>query len=114
MATAAVKIQGVNASVCSLYLDINFDIEKALFIDLVRHCDRQGVCTDSNAHSPMWGCAEGNKRGEDLEAVLQSHQLMVRNVGMVPTFKTSRAESIIDLTITNAHANKLLNLGSEH
>ena len=26
MATAAVKIQGVNAFVCSLYLDINFDI----------------------------------------------------------------------------------------
>ena len=62
MATATVKIQGVDALVCSLYLDINYEERKELFLKLIDHCETNGlplVCSmDSNAHSPMWGCTE--------------------------------------------------------
>ena len=57
MATAKVKIQGVDELVCSLYLDINYEVRKGLFLKLIDHCKTNGlplVCSmDSNAHSPM-------------------------------------------------------------
>ena len=69
---------------------------------------------DSNAHSPMWGCTEENKRGEELGELFASKLLLVRNTGNVPTFKTSRAQSIIDVTVTNAYADRLLNFENWH
>ena len=88
MATAIVKLQGVSTFVCSLYLDINYEVQKPLFLKLIDHCEAGGlplVCSmDSNAHSSLWGCSEQNKRGEDLGEVLESKLLLVRNVGATP------------------------------
>ena len=54
---------------------------------------------DSNAHSPMWGCEDTNKRGEMIEEFIVSNNLVVCNQGSKFTFMTTRAKSIIDLTL---------------
>ena len=35
------------------------------------------VCTDSNAHSTTWGNENSNKRGEDLEKIMATHDLTI-------------------------------------
>ncbi len=63
---------------------------------------------DSNAHSPLWGCMESNQRGKLLEDFIQTNDLFVENVGKEVTFETSRASSIIDITLTNLKGSKLV------
>ena len=106
--TACFKISGKTVYACSLYLDIEKTVHHRNFLSLVEHCHRERsalvVCTDSNAHSPMWGSADLNSRGEDLETIVLSKNLTVLNVGDKPTFSTSRAESVIDVTLMNNEA----------
>ncbi len=59
------------------------------------------VGADSNAHSVLWGCEETNKRGEELEELILRFNLNVTNSGGEYTFSTSRANSIIDITLVN-------------
>ena len=54
---------------------------------------------DSNAHSTIWGCKESDGRGSTLEDFIFSNNLVVLNRGNKETFLTSRASSIIDITI---------------
>ena len=103
--TACFKINGKTVYACSLYLDIEKTVHHRNFLSLVEHCHRERsalvVGTDSNAHSPMWGSADLNSRGEELETIVLSKNLTVLNVGDEPTFSTSRAESVIDVTLMN-------------
>lgn len=114
LCVAAIKVEGKLTYVASLYLDINLDVEYQPFLRLIEACQRDSipliVAMDSNAHSPLWGSAERNGRGENLEDILLSRNLTVMNHGCVPTFKTVRAESVIDVTVMNAHAMNNLNL----
>merc|ERR1711895_68048 len=62
------------------------------------------ICTDSNAHSTLWGCppergTNAAKRGEALEEWLISQTLDLANVGTENTFVSAVGQSIIDLTI---------------
>jgi len=111
---AEVNIEGKRAWLCSLYLDIKFSVSRPLFLELVSSCQRNGmpliIGMDSNSHSGLWGCSEGNGRGEELEELILMNSLRVMNVGDVPTFRTSRAKSIIDVTLMNASAERRLNL----
>ena len=59
---------------------------------------------DCNAHSPLWGGDETNKRGEELEEFLFEKGLFVHNVGNEPTWEARGSSSIIDITVS-------LNLG---
>ena len=59
------------------------------------------VLMDSNAHSTCWGCPSTNERGEMVEEFIMARNLSVINVGRTPTFKTSWAESIIDITVVS-------------
>ena len=54
---------------------------------------------DSNAHSPLWGSNESNARGEKLEELIMEYQFSLLNRGNSPTFVTSKASSIIDITL---------------
>ena len=116
--TASIKIGDKSAYICSLYLDINLDPRKKLFEDVLRHCESERIplvaCIDTNAHSGLWGCDDSNGRGNALEELITLNNLMVLNEGNTPTFKTIRAESIIDVTIINSHAASLLNYGNWH
>ena len=106
--TVVVKIDGKLTYLSSVYLDINFDVDPPILLRLIDKCKEKGfplvISMDSNAHSPMWGCEEENLRGKDLGDLINSKSLMVLNEGTEPTFKTIRAESIIDITLINAPA----------
>ena len=62
---------------------------------------------DANAHSEAWGCDDANGRGEKLELFIANYSLSIINRGSTPTFKTSRAQNIIDIMLTskNTEAN---------
>ena len=111
---AAVKINGILVYLCSLYLDILESVQNKKFLEAVRWCEREKipfvVGMDSNAHSPPWGSSDKNPRGEELEDIFLVENLMVMNVGSVPTFQTSRAESVIDVTAINSWAQRWLTL----
>ena len=60
----------------------------------------------------MWDCKETNKRGEEFEAIIINQDLTVMNEGKEKTFKTIRAESIIDITVINRYALQYLCMSS--
>ena len=114
MCVVAIKIESILVYVCSLYLDINFDVKSRLFCKLVDMCNQERipliVGMDSNAHSPLWGCPDRNERGEGLEEIFLTKNLTVMNVGNVPTFVAGVGESIIDVTVMNCMALENLKL----
>ncbi len=89
----------------AVYLDINLTVRLQKFVQLLEFCDSKRipliVGADSNAHSVLWGCEETNKWGEELEELILRFNLNVANSGGECTFSTSRANSIIDITIVN-------------
>jgi ribonuclease HI len=91
----------------SVYMDItcssviSYDLTK-----LMEYCEREKIppllCVDSNAHSTLWGCESNNVRGDILEEFISRYHLTIGNIGNISTFKTSRAESIIDITLVHS------------
>ena len=70
MCVVAVKIESILGLVCTLYLDIKFDVKSRPFCKLVDMCNQERipltVGMDSNAHSPLWGCPDRKKGGGAL------------------------------------------------
>ena len=114
MCTVAIKVEGKVTYVCSLYLDILFDVKKPLLVNLIDACKTRRIPLvigmDSNSHSPLWGCEEANQRGRDLEDLITSKNLIVTNVGSTPTFVRHNAETLIDVTLMNAYASANLTM----
>lgn len=112
--TVAAKMGEKLTYISSVYLDINLTVRNAMMIALIEKCNAQGIALvlamDSNAHSAIWGSPESNRRGEEMEDIIAEKDLKVHNVGQTPTFQTTRAESIIDVVLTNHHVNDNLNL----
>ena len=90
------------------YLDIKSPAKMDTMVSLVRKCNAMQtpllLCMDSNAHSTLWNCREGNARGEELEDLFFEEGLTVENVGNTPTFSSHVGTSIIDVTTTNTYA----------
>ena len=93
--------------VASIYLDINYTTPiLPKMMELVEFCTARRMrllCgIDCNAHSSLWGCADTNSRGEQLEEFIFEHKLFVHNVGNEVTYcvPARRASSIIDITVT--------------
>ena len=109
-----IKIRTQTVYLCSMYLDIELEVQNEKFLALVEHCHRERIPLitgmDSNAHSELWGCEEHNTRGEELEDFFMTKNLTIMNVGCEPTFETKRAKSIIDLTVVNTWTLQKLNL----
>ena len=104
--TCLIKMNGTDTYFVSAYFDQKIPRipEKlTLLLDTIS-VSNIIICTDSNSHSSLWGCDITDSRGEMVEDLLAKHGLLLANVGNVPTFKTSRAQSIIDLTITSPGA----------
>ena len=110
--TIAISLRGRTTYVASAYFDINLTARMPKFMSLLEFCRTGGipllVGADSNSHSVLWGCEDTNNRGIELEDVIIEHQLIVHNIGSEPTFCTTRAKSIIDITLTNVPAADLL------
>ena len=54
---------------------------------------------DSNCHSTLFG-PDANTRGKKFEEAVAGHNLMVENIGHVPTFHGGKARTCIDVTLT--------------
>ncbi len=89
----------------AVYFDINLTVRLQNFVQLLEFCDSKRipliVGADSNTHSVLWGCEETNKRDEDFKDQILRFNLNVANSGGEYTFSTSRANSIIDITLIN-------------
>ena len=89
----------------SVYADINNPSIPVELEKVTTYCGRQNlpciIGADTNAHSVLWGCQINNTRGDDYETFMASNDLSVLNVGTIPTFKTVRAESIIDISLAH-------------
>ncbi|CAB4045425.1 Hypothetical predicted protein, partial [Paramuricea clavata] len=108
MSTIALTVRGRIVYISSIYLDILLPAKKPLFIELVRRCQEDNIPLltgiDCNAHSQMWGCHEQNRRGKELEEMIQEEQLTVMNTGNEWTFNVGGRRSIIDITVLNDRA----------
>ena len=92
--------------IASIYLDRHFPTILPAMKELVDFCIMQKkrlICgIDCNAHSPLWGSPDTNKRGEALEDFIFLKNLFVHNLGHEPTWRGlgGKGRSIIDITIS--------------
>ena len=102
----AFKMDSRTVYCAAVYLDIYLTVRLQKFVQLLEFCDSKRipliVGADSNAHSVLWGCEETNKRGEELKELILRFYLNVANRGGEYTFSTSRANSIIEITLVNS------------
>jgi hypothetical protein len=91
--------------IMSIYFDINKEVISCDVTRLLDYAELKQLPVilgaDSNAHSKLWGCEQNNARGNDFEEILSRWNLSINNIGLVPTFQTVRASSIIDVTLTS-------------
>ena len=104
-AVAQIKWNGFDVVVVSAYLDINLPVVQpwlTAIIQYVRKYNKKLLLTmDSNAHSSLYSSAQSNARGRALEDFIIRNMLTVQNRGDIPTFQSTRASSIIDVTLTS-------------
>ena len=116
LTTAALKLDNSIIYFASLYLDINKGVREGRWINLIDWCEREKIPLvigmDSNAHSPLWGSHELNKRGEDLEEVVMEKNLTVLNRGRMATFRGGLDGTVIDVTLVNSYAIHLVDLST--
>ena len=91
--------------VISVYSDINKPTISSELSKITTYCGTHHlpciIGADTNAHSVIWGSPENNTRGDDYEAFIAGFDLSVLNTGSLPTFSTSRAQSIIDVSLVH-------------
>jgi ribonuclease HI len=89
----------------SVYADINKETISKELQEITNYCGTRHlpiiICCDTNAHSVIWGCNENNARGDDFETFIAGNNLSILNIGGKPTFETSRASSIIDISLVS-------------
>ena len=102
-ARCVLKTEKVTRFISSIYLDQEID---CITPELVKICNffrdnnvNAIIGMDSNSWSPFWGSKSSNPRGIELETFCIQNNLVVLNKGSVPTFKTIRAKSVIDITL---------------
>ena len=99
--------------IASIYLDYEKPTILPKFRELVEFCKDNNlplICgIDCNAHSPLWGSRDTNRRGEELEEFLFEYNLYVQNVGSTPTWGNKDSCSIIDITVTSRFRDRLSN-----
>ena len=94
-----------NIYLVSVYADIKLThLPEALDRLLVEKRDHGVVLAmDANAHSPMWGSAESNPRGNMAEEFVFRYGLTICNKGCRPTFVAQGSETIIDVTLCSGN-----------
>ena len=99
-----VCIQKQQVLVVSAYLDSADSAVWSREMDkVVEYADGKNlgliICMDSNCHSTLFG-PDNNTRGKKFEEAVAGHNLVVENIGHVPTFHGGRARTCIDVTLT--------------
>ena len=89
----------------SVYSDINKETIPVEVIRIMKYCTERRIpcimCSDTNAHSTCWGSLENNIRGDDYEMFIALNNLTILNIGSLPTFETTRASSVIDVSLVH-------------
>ena len=111
----AAKIITENQTVlvlASVYMPNEGEVPAKELAELVQHCETQDwdliISADCNAHHPLWGSKDINKRGESLTEYLFQTNLNIMNRGTEPTFVSSRYQTIIDITLASHAAVNLI------
>ena len=103
-ATAVLKWENEKVLIASIYLDGNDALPPEWMVKILEYAEEKELkvllAIDTNAHSPLYSEAETDVRGARLEEFIFTYGLTVENQGLLPTFQTSRANSIIDVTLT--------------
>ena len=99
-----VCIQKQQVLVVSAYLDsADSTVWSREMDNVVEYADGKNlgliICTDSNCHSTLFG-PDTNTRGKKFEEAVAGHNLVVENIGHVPTFHGGKARTCIDVTLT--------------
>ena len=63
---------------------------------------------DANSQHTIWGSTKCNNRGNKLLDFLLSYDIVIQNVGNSPTFVNKIRQEVIDLTLTNQTASRLI------
>ena len=90
----------------SMYADITIinPISPEL-IAVTNYCESRGLPmllgVDTNSHSVTWGHQDNNVRGDAFEDFIAGHPLHILNRGSLPTYQSSRAQSVIDVTLAS-------------
>jgi ribonuclease HI len=80
--------------------------------DLVQYCSEKGLPlilgADANSHHCVWGSSDINARGEQLLDYLLTTDLFIVNKGNKPTFVNAIRGEVLDLTLANREAERLV------
>ena len=98
------KVKGRNIIVASVYLDYNNkDVVTEKLKQVSDFAEENNfpllLGMDSNCHSTMFG-TETNSRGSKLEEFIIENGFKIENIGTTPTFRSSRYETCIDVTLS--------------
>jgi ribonuclease HI len=103
MAVGLTKIGGKQTMIISLYLDITQPALQDFLIKALEYGQAKRysilIGADTNSHSKIWG-NETNKRGQELEEMIEKYHISVHNVGKTPTYDCKLGKSIIDVTMS--------------
>ncbi len=99
--------------VASVYGDKDYKLRVVLG-NLLKYCNEHRVPLligmDSNAHSGIGGCADNNRKGEEVADLPHGLDLAVSKVGHTPTFRHAQADeqqdTMIDILVTPNNAAK--------
>lgn len=99
------KIGGVHLYSCYAPPSASFE-EFENFLDIlaedVRRHEPVAISGDFNAWSIEWGSRETDRRGEAIQEVFSTLNLILMNEGTTSTFRKGAASSIIDLTFISS------------
>ena len=98
--------------IASVYLHGKEAIPSLALERLTAYCNESSIPLilggDVNAHHSHWGCKGINPRGIALYNFIISQSLVCCNVGDTPTFHNAIREEILDMSLTNSHADSLV------
>ena len=89
--------------ICSMYIPPHDPVDEVKFNKLMEQIPGPHILLgDLNSHSTVWGCLQTNKKGKDLEKIINNNNLCVLN-NKTPTYlnPSSGSYSAIDLTLTD-------------
>ena len=90
-------------NICSIYIPPHDPINESKLNKLIEQIPKPHILLgDFNSHNTVWGCLQNNKKGKDLENIINSNNLCTLN-NKSPTYLHSLtgSYSAIDLTLTD-------------
>ncbi|KFM68908.1 hypothetical protein X975_14817, partial [Stegodyphus mimosarum] len=90
-------------TICSLYLSPNENISQSDLDDLINQLPPPFILIgDLNGHNPLWGSADINSRGRQIEKMIDDHAICILNDGKNTYFhQPTKSFHALDLAIVS-------------